>query len=71
MMGNSNELLQSLVSAESEIMEDMPHPHHHEDEWWNKLYRGVSFIDDVNGGQELQWDLVVAASGRGNQTDHQ
>ena len=39
-----------------------PSPHDEdEDMWWQDLYRGVQFFDDVNEGQALDWALVVQA----------
>ena len=39
-----------------------PTPHDDEDQaWWEKLYEGTDFIDDVNGYRELNKKLVMEA----------
>ena len=44
-----------------EQKEDHPTPHSNEDEWWNDLYRGVDFYDDVKNYQPLMKETVIAA----------
>ena len=42
-----------------QILEKMESPH--EDERWRGLYENVEFTDDVNGGNALDKDKVIAA----------
>ena len=42
-----------------QILEKMESPH--EDEQWRELYENVEFTDDVNGGNALDKDKVIAA----------
>ena len=44
------------------MKEENSHPHDESEEaWWQDLYRGIEFYDDVNEGQKLEWSLVVKA----------
>ena len=44
------------------IKEENSHPHDEgEEAWWQELYRGIDFYDDVNAGQALDWNLTVKA----------
>ena len=42
-----------------QILEKMESPH--EDEQWRELYENVEFTDDVNGGNAVDKDKVIAA----------
>ena len=43
-----------------EVDEKTKHPHDDSiDAWWNDLYRGVDFFDDVNDNKALNHELVV------------
>ena len=45
------------MSKIMQILEKSPH----EDEQWRELYENVEFTDDVNGGNALDKDKVIAA----------
>ena len=51
-------IMQALMEDEKD---EFPTPHNKEDEWWNDLYRGVEFYDDVKNYQPLIKDKVIAA----------
>ena len=36
-------------------------PHEEEDEMWKSFYRGVKFLDDMNGYKELDKTQVISA----------
>ena len=47
------------MSKIMQILEQMESPH--DDEQWRELYENVEFTDDVNGGNALDKDMVIAA----------
>ena len=47
------------VSKIMQILEKMERPH--EDEHWREWYENVEFTDDVNGGNALDKNKVIAA----------
>ena len=55
----SSSIRSSDVSKIMQILEKMESPH--EDEQWRELYENVEFTDDVNGGNALDKDKVIAA----------
>ena len=55
----SSSIRSSDVSKIMQILEKMESPH--EDEQWRELYDNVEFTDDVNGGNALDKDKVIAA----------
>ena len=55
----SSSIRSSDVSKIMQILEKMESPH--EDELWRELYENVEFTDDVNGGNALDKDKVIAA----------
>ena len=55
----SSSIRSSDVSKIMQILEKMESPH--ENEQWRELYENVEFTDDVNGGNALDKDKVIAA----------
>ena len=55
----SSSIRSSDVSKIIQIFEKVESPH--EDEQWRELYENVEFTDDVNGGNALDKDKVIAA----------